>query len=159
MKAVKITNPHYIQYAAPEIKKYVEKIKQDGITYESFITFLQQTAQFGGEISQLWMVVKDNIPVAFMQMNLSGPPYVGTCSLNHICSWAKDKQAVDLLIGEYLNFGARHNCTFLLGYAVNSKLFKYYKTKAEGVGYEYKSTGVRPFSCRKKHENIQRDKD
>ncbi|MCP3683613.1 MAG: hypothetical protein GY861_13080, partial [bacterium] len=97
MKAVKITNPIYIQLAAPEILKYVEKIKQDGITYESFITFLQQTAQFGGEISQVWMVIKDNLPVAFGQFNIAAPPYIGTATFNHACSWAKDKEAFGLL--------------------------------------------------------------
>lgn len=162
MKAVKITNPFYIQYAAPEINKYVEKIKQDGITYESFVAFLQQVAQFGGNLSELWMVIEGKYPVAFMQFNVMGFPYIGTCSLNHVASWTNDKKAFDLLLNEFMNFAVKNNCTVGIGSASNRKLSKYYKNKSEGVGYEYKTTGATPFSCIKmkvENENIPRDKD
>ena len=160
MKAIKITNPFYIQYAAPEIKKYVDKANMPGVTYESFVTFLQQVAQFGGNASELWMVLYENKPVAFMQINIMGLPYIGTCFCNHICSWAKDKKAVELLIKEFEKFGQKHNCTIYSGHAMNAKLFKYYASKADMFGYELKGTGIRPFYCvRKKNEDLQKDKD
>lgn len=149
IKAIKVTNPFYITLAGPELKKYVERIRTKTITYEGFVTFLCNTAQCGGNFSEVWMVLEDDKPVAFAQWNLCTIPHTGTWSWNHVGSWTKNKEAFEILVEKCFEFGARNNCTYLLGQINGKKLVEYYREKCNKMGIKMEKLDYFPVIFKK----------
>ena len=122
MKVQKIKNPHYLGLLAPKIERYAKKIGLPGVTYETLYTYLAQIAQVGGDTSEVVMAVDDNgKTLAFAAWFVRTLPYTGTAHFDHIYSWDRGNEAVDLLMKEYINFGKRNNCVYFSASMINTK--------------------------------------
>lgn len=112
IEIVKITNPHWIGTIGPQIAKYHERLKMDGVTYESLYTYFCQVAQFGGEGNEFWVAVENGEPAGFAQWQVSMLPFVGHVSLQNWYSWSKNKEVARVLLKGFIDFGVRHKAKY-----------------------------------------------
>lgn len=139
MKIQKITNPHYLGLLAPKIERYAKKINIPGITYETLYTYFCNIAQMGGNQSEVVMAMDDNgKTVAFACWYVMPLPYTGTVHFDHIYSWDKTGEAVDLLTKEYVNFAKKNNCVYMGATLINTKIAERMKKlgKENGLNIE-----------------------
>ena len=51
-KLVKIQNPEWLGYLAPQIKTFLEKAYVPTVTYETLYTYFLRTIQRGGDVAE-----------------------------------------------------------------------------------------------------------
>ena len=122
MKAVKVTDPRWIGIIGPEIKSYVKKINAGNVTYEGMFVYFQRAVQFGGDKTELWVVMDDDKPVAFGHWFVRDVPCNGTVYFDQIYSWTRSIEPVDLLIQAFKRFAVRSNATIYEFDLVNNKV-------------------------------------
>jgi len=154
MKAIKITNPLWLRYIAPRVEKFAKIIDVEGVSYEFLITYFQQTAQYGGNRAEFWVVINDNEPLAFAHWYVSGLPNIGKVNCDYIYSWVKDRRPAEMLVKEFIEFGKRNNCPLYQGDSISEPAFRAMRKIASKIGYDIKRTGNIQFVGRKKHESV-----
>ena len=107
LKAVKVTSAEWLKHIAEQIDNLVKKIDVHGIHGGTLFTHMAQTAQFGGDAAEVWVVFDSDKPVAFAHWNTLGIPHVGSVYMGFLHSWQKTGTATKMLIDEYLKYGER----------------------------------------------------
>jgi len=143
MKAIKITNTHWLQQLAPQIEEYAKKVKVPGLYGVNLATHFHGVIQFGGEMSEFWVAFgDDNGPVAFASWAVMGPPFIGAVILDHGYRWGDSKDATSLLAKEFVNFGARKNATIYHTKAINKTVARRDKQLLKAQGVEFVETSA-----------------
>lgn len=124
LKAIRITNPHWLAQMAPFIISFVEKIGIPNLTYESMYTYLAQSIQYGGDQTEFWVIVEDETPVAFAHWVVKGLPFLGTAYGEYVHSWNRKRDPVLMLVEKFIEFGKRHRCVWYAGDTINPTVFR-----------------------------------
>jgi len=126
MKTIKINNPLYIGRLGEYIQKYVKRISPVGITYESLYTYFARIAQFGGNLSEFWIVMdEEDTPTGFASWSVLDLPHISTALFDHFYTWSKDKKTANALLEEYVNFMKIHNCKYFKALPRNDGMIRY----------------------------------
>lgn len=157
MKALKITNPLWLGSIGPQINDFVKKVPVQGITYESFYTYLAQSVQFGGEINELWAVIDTEGPVGLAHWLVLGLPYIGTVLCDGIYSWTKDRESASLLVDEFINFGLKHKAPIYTASLANEKIYQIFSKHAKDKGYEIIKSGLIHMVGRKSTKEVKNE--
>lgn len=142
MKAIKITNPVWLGEIAPKINDYADKVKIYGIDYTSMYSYLRNVVQFGGVMSELWVVMDSGKPVAFANWSVRPLPYVATAGLDNIYKWVKNTEPVELLMKEYINFALGKRCVNYYARCNNKYIVKLLDNYCANNGYTLAETGA-----------------
>lgn len=160
MKALKITNPLWLGQLGPKIESFVKKIKVAGITYESLYAYFVQSIQYGGEMSEFWVVFDNGQPVAFAHWLVRGLPHIGKVYCDFIYSWTKQKEPASLLLDEFINFGKKHRAPIYEGDATSEVTFRVFRKIAHTKGYDLEKSNHVNFVGRKRQdEDIHKDQN
>ena len=145
MKAVKITNAEWLPALASiakPIQDFVTKVKIPGVHGPGLGYYLEQTAQWGGNVRELWVVMEDNEPVAFAHWVALGMPHTAKVHCDVIYSWKKKTKAVELLIKEFIEFGKRCKAVWYSTDMYNEKIERVFKLHAQKHNMQVKHTGT-----------------
>ena len=142
MKAVKVTDPRWIGIIGPEIKAYVKKIGASNVTYEGMFVYFQRAVQFGGDKTELWVVMNDEEkPVAFAHWFVRDVPCNGTVYFDQLYSWTRAIEPVDILINEFVKFAERSRATIFEFDLVNEKVASVIESRCAKNGIFCQRTG------------------
>jgi len=92
--------------------------------------------QYGGKGSVFTVVMDDAKVIAWAQYEIEPLPYIGTVTLKHIYNEGANKEAVDLLCDELIQFGLKNRCTQIMSHSPNRKVQNHFAgilTKREFV--------------------------
>jgi hypothetical protein len=153
LKLQKVTNPNWLGMIAPRILDFYNRTKEPGKTYESLFTFYANSIQFGGDNSEFWAVLNETKPVAFAHWMVFGLPLIGSVLFESLHNWSKQKEPINLLITEFVNFGKRKRATVYRYEAYNQKVADVIEKYAVDAGFEVKtSDSVRLYINTKKEK-------
>jgi len=150
MKVIKITNPLWLGQIGPKLDAFVKKISVQGIGYESFYSYIVNAIQFGGNLSEFWVAMDKNKPVAFAHWLVRGLPHVGTVYCDFIHSWTKDQKAISLLLDEFARFGEKNHAPLYEGDTINETIYRLFRKLVGEKGYDIEKSGVINFIGRKR---------
>jgi len=136
IKTVRLTNPLALGMIGPFIKSFVEKMDVPTITYETLYTYFVDSIQRGGDVTEFWVVLKGEEPIAFAHWLVKGVPHVGVVYADFIYSWNRMAGPVDALIETLLDFAKRHRCRWITGDAINEVVYKIFEKYAKKNGFE-----------------------
>lgn len=165
MRGVKITNPNWMGYIAPEIKAFFERTNPIGITYESLYTYLVRAVQYGRDKDEFWVVFDDDKPMkVWGHWFVKGIPAIGKVYCDCIYNGEGNVEATRTLLREFVEFGKRNRCTIYEADAVNKKVFRVLCDHADFLGFDVHKSDTINFSMRKKkdedlHESTDKDRD
>jgi len=146
MEAIKIDNGLYVQKLREPIKKFCRIVNIGGFLPENFAAYLSKVCQFGGDVSEFWVVFEDNAyqkPIAFATWNILGEPHTCSVYCQAIHAWSGDTtQACELLLKEFVKFGDKHNATFWSCDVVGEARERLFSKRAKGLGFKYLSSNV-----------------
>jgi len=149
MKALKITSPLYVGEIAPLILKFYNRVstgtEYQGITYESLYASFAQIVQFGGNVSELWVVFDENEPVAFATWRVLGLPHIGKTYCDFMFNSIRNRKAVIELCKEWMEFGKKHRSPLYAFDAINEKVAEHLVSVGKQLGVEFVNTGVTNF--------------
>jgi len=140
IRIIKITNPMWIGQIAPSIQKYVEKLANPTITYESMHTYFTSQVQFGGQIAEFWIAQSGTDTVAFANWIVKALPSVGTVLMTDMYSWNRMREPVQLLIDQFAEFGKINRCVYYEANVMNEAVLKVFQKAALKRGYEIHKT-------------------
>ena len=153
MKALKITNPLWVNKIAPLVMKFLDRIEKhanvQGINYESLITHLTQISQFGGELVELWVVFKDEEPVAFATWRVMPLPHFGKVYCDYIFKSVKDHLPTRLLAEEFIKFGQKHKAPLYCMDATDEAIARTLTKLANELGLTMEKTSTVSLFARK----------
>jgi hypothetical protein len=148
----KINNPLFIGQIAPLIQGFYDRIyakgKLKGISYESFYTHLVNTAQNGGNMSEVWIALKDGEALAFASWSVLGWPHFGTVYCSTLYSSAKDDKVPRALIEKFLEFAKNRRAPYIVFTVQNEATGRLFKRILSGMDIEIEPTGITQFSGR-----------
>ena len=133
-KLIKITQPEWLGYLAPQIKVFAEKLGQKTITYETLYTYFLKTIQHGGEIAEFWVVFKEDEPIAFAHWFVSSLPHRGLVSCDYVNSWNRMREPIEMLLEKFIEFGQERNAPLYAGTAINETIFRVFRKAFAKVG-------------------------
>ena len=136
MKAVKITNAEWLPTVGQHFDDYCKKIKIMGMHSPNFYAYCARVVQFGGNLSEFWMVFDGEIPVAFAMWNVMDLPHSSKVFCGAIYSWAKDRAATETLIDEYIKFGQKHNAVWYSGSAHSKGVVRLFNSIFKKKGFD-----------------------
>jgi hypothetical protein len=136
LKLIKITQPEWLGYLAPQIKIFTEKLGITTITYETLFTYFLKTIQHGGDIAEFWVVFKEDKPIAFAHWFISSLPHRGLVSCDYINSWNRMREPVEMLMERFIEFGKEKNAPLYSGTATNETLFRVFRKAFKKFGIE-----------------------
>ena len=152
IKLVKINNPNWVAQLGPMIEDFCAKIHMPNINYYSVVAYFQNTAQLGGELSELWVAFdsdKLDIPMGFAHWSVRGIPLVGTVYFDYLYSKANRKAVVREFIKKFLAFGKKLNSPWYMFDAIsNPKLLKYFNRFAKEFNLNLIEQPYIPFLAR-----------
>lgn len=112
MKAVKINNGAYLPELAPYIENFCKEVGLEGMYPANWQAFFAQTAQFGGEHSEFWVVYEDDDmlqPCAFAMWYTMALPNISKVYCQAIHAWGKQSaKACEALLLKFAEFGKKH---------------------------------------------------
>ena len=152
MKVQKITNPLYVGELGSLLLRFYNKVKDasgmyQGITYESFYTYICQIVQFGGEKREFWIAI-DNEPIGFAAWRVMNLPYVGKVYCDFIYNSIRNQKAAILLCKEFINFGKQHRAPLYGFGAINEVVGRHFVVVGKKLGIEFTNTGIVDFTGR-----------
>ena len=148
-KLVKINNPEWLGYLAPQIKAFLEKAYVPTVTYETLYTYFLRTIQRGGEVAEFWVVFRDNEPIAFAHWFVNDLPHRGLVFCDYVYSWNRMREPVQLLWDEFEKFGKKMHAPTYKGTAINEAVFRVFRKAANKKGYTLERTPLVDFIGRK----------
>ena len=149
LKLIKITQPEWLGYLAPQIKIFTEKLGVDTITYETLFTYFLKTVQFGGDVAEFWVVFKDDHPIAFAHWFVSSLPHRGLVSCDYINSWNRMRQPVEMLLERFIEFGKEKRAPIYAGTAINETIFRVFRKAARKLNLKLERQEWVEFAGRK----------
>lgn len=151
LKALKINNAAWFPQIAVHIETFCKRAHVDGIQPGNLQTYFAQIAQgwYGKETAEFWMVFEDEKPIAFASWQVLGLPHIAKVYCFCVHSWTKNKQAVDLLADEWINFGKRWNARWWSADLVNKVVMRLVEAKMKERGFEAKESGLTNVTYRK----------
>jgi len=150
-KAVKIDNGAWLPEIAEHIAAFCKKAHVDGIQPGNLQTYFAKVAQgwYGKDATEFWLVFEDGKPVAFASWLIMDLPHIAKVSCSSIYSWTKNKQAIDLLVDEYIKFGEQCNAVWWSLYFINKAVRRLFEIKMKERGFESTESGMVNVICRK----------
>ena len=144
LKAVKINNAAWFPEIAEHIERFCQRAHVDGIQPGNLQTYFAQIAQgwYGKDTTEFWMVFEDEKPIAFASWQVLGLPHIAKVSCFAMHSWTKNKQAVNLLVEEYIRFGERWNARWWSVEFINKTMMRLFMVRAKKIGMEGKETQI-----------------
>ena len=133
-KLIKITQPEWLGYLAPQIKVFAEKLDQKTITYETLFTYFLKTIQHGGQIAEFWVVFKESEPIAFAHWFVSSLPHRGLVSCDYVNSWNRMREPIEMLLEKFIEFGKTRNAPLYAGTAINEPIYRVFRKAFSKVG-------------------------
>ena len=149
-KIIKITQPEWLGYLAPQIKSFVDKAPTPTITYETLYTYFTRTVQYGGSVAEFHVVLKDKEPLAFAHWFVCDLPHRGVVFCDYVYSWNTLRQPVQMLLDKFIEFGKEKRAPIYKGTAINDRVFRVFRKAASKRGYELDVTPLIDFIGRKK---------
>lgn len=150
LKLIKLTNPNYLGYLAPQIKAFTDRLQSPTITYETLYTYFTRTIQLGNQFAEFWMVSQGEEPVAFAHWFVCDLPHRGLVFCDYIYSWNRMRQPVQMLVDKFLEFGKEKHAPLYKGTALNEAVFRVFRKAASKRGYMLHKTDLVDFIGRKK---------
>lgn len=147
-KLIKISQPEWLGYLAPQIKTFAEKLDLSTITYETLYTYFLRTIQHGGDNIEFWVVFKEDQPIAFAHWYVNGLPQRGAVSCDYIHSWNRMREPIKLLLDKFIEFGKNHHAPIYTGTATNEAVFRVFRKAALKIGYKIEKTSLIDFMGR-----------
>lgn len=146
---VKVNNPEYLGFIAPNIKTFCEKAPIPTIDYETLYAYFMRTVQMGGAIAEFWVVFRDKEPLAFAHWFVNDLPHRGLVFCDFIHCWNRMREPVQMLLDKFLEFGKRNNAPIYKGTAINEAVFRVFRKAASKRGYKLEVTPLVDFIGRK----------
>lgn len=137
---IKVTNPLWMESLAPFVKKYHDKIKHQGLTYESLMDYLTKMVQFGGELSEFWVAFKNKVPVGFCLWFVMGAPLIGVTHCDQIYVWDDDDRISKLFMEKFIEFSVSKRAPILHALLVNKKVADHFTAVGDSVGVVVEET-------------------
>ncbi|MFX0194554.1 MAG: hypothetical protein ACFFCW_00405 [Candidatus Hodarchaeota archaeon] len=155
MKVLKITNPLYVGRIAPLILKFYNRVKEtsgmyEGITYETIYAYLARTAQYGGELAEVWVAYDGDTPVGFACWKVMDLPHIGKVYCDCLYNDVRNQKAIKGLYEEFINFGKRHRAPLYQFDALNEKVGEHFVRVADKLGVDFKDSGAKNYIGRTK---------
>ena len=142
LKILKITNPLYLGNIAPNILKFVEKVKPIGVTYETLYSYFANSIQFGGDRSEFWVAIDDGTPVAFSHWLVMQLPHVGKVCCDYMMSWNRKREPVENLLDKFIEFGRNNRSPLYEGYLANEAIFRVFRKAMNAKGIKVEKTEI-----------------
>lgn len=149
-KAIKITHPGFLAYFPKSIQDLVKKLKDPTITYETLYTYFNNTVQFGGDLAEFWAVTDGAKVYGYAHFYVKALPHRGVVCCDYIYCCKNRKNATQLLVDEYIEFGKRNRSYLYEGTALGETTFRVFRNRALKAGYDIKQTGKITFLGSKK---------
>ena len=150
LKIAKITNPNWLGVLGPQIKTFTEKINLPTITYETLYTYFLRTVQFGNEVAEFWVVMRDEEVLAFAHWKVCDIPHRGLVFCDFLHSWNRMREPVVMLLDKFFEFGVKKHAPIYKGTAINEAVFRVFRKAASKRGFILHKTELVDFIGRKK---------
>ena len=147
MKIIKITNVHWLPRLGTRIAELANRLDTKTIQPESLYVHFANMVQFGGENSEFWAVMENNEPIAFASWFVMGHPHVGAINMDYIYNWSRKKDAVRLLVDEWIEYGKRKRAKYYYGTAINSQTLEIFKKYAGEINLNLDPVDITNFIC------------
>lgn len=148
MKVLKITNVMWLPKLAPRIEEFAKRLNQPAIVPGNLYAYFNNIVQFGGATAEFWVVIDGDEPIAFASFALRQLPHTGTTCMDFIHNWSRKRDAVRLLVDEWMAFGKKNRCLYYDGIAINEQTMQIFKKYADEIGLKFKESGLTSFTCR-----------
>lgn len=142
MKAIKITNAEWLPAIGKEIEDFTKKAHVDGIHGPNCYAFVARTVQYGGDAAEFWVVFDNDLPVAFAHWHVLDLPHIAKVYCHALYSFAKNREATEMLFDEYIKFGIKHNAVWYSADFINKITARLFTSLCKKKGIEAKETGI-----------------
>ena len=118
IKTIKLSNPLYIGVIAHLIRDFYDKVlstsAKKGISYETLYSHCVNVVQNLGPVAELWVSLKDEIPVAWGCWNVLGFPYYGAVYCSALYNNSKDHAITKELAEKFLSFAKDKKAPYVI---------------------------------------------
>jgi hypothetical protein len=139
MKLEQINNAMFIANIAPMVQKFVERIEVPNVSYEAMVYLLQNRAQYGGNLSEVWIAYNDTEHLGWASWRVCDATLVSTVYLDYIYTKGNRKDISKAFAEQFTKFAEKNNAVWLTMDIVKSgKLLEHFKNIAKEIGFEIK---------------------
>lgn len=139
MNLTKITSAMYIANFAPMVQKFVERVGLPNISYESMVYLLQNRAQHGGDLFEVWLAYNETENLGWASWRVCDAPLVATVYLDYIYTKGNRKDVTKAFAEEFTKFAKKNNAVwFTMDVVKSGKLLEHFKGIAKEMGFEIK---------------------
>ena len=144
LKAIKIDNAAWLPQIAEHIQRFCQRAHVEGIQASNLQTYFAQVAQgwYGRDAAEFWMVFEDDKPVAFASWQVLGLPHIAKVYCFGVHSWTKNKQAVEMIVDEWIKFGERWKARWWSADFVGKAVLHLFESKMKKRGFEATESGL-----------------